>query len=81
MRMAESERVLHAEPELERRGVVDRLADVEAQRGPLDEAEDGDVHAQAHAERVGDAADDAAVRVDRAHVVERRQPDVPRADE
>ena len=42
--IAASERVLHAEPELP--GVrVDRLADIEAQRRPLDEAEDRDVHA------------------------------------
>src|SRR5262245_7220939 len=68
--------MLQAEPELERCVGVDRLGDVEPEGGAFEEAEDGEVHAEADAEGVGDAGDGPAVRVDRADVVERGEPDV-----
>src|SRR5690242_3049862 len=58
---ARSERMLDAEPELPRRGRVDGLGDIEAERGALDKAKDSHVHPQAHSQRMGHIADNAAV--------------------
>src|SRR5262245_37813646 len=76
-----SKRMLNPKPELRRRVGPDRLGDVEADHGAFDEADPGDVEAEAHADGVGDGALGLSVYPHVAGVVEGGEVDVAQADE
>src|SRR5262249_45145356 len=73
--------MLNPKPKLRRRVRPDRLGDVESDHGALDEADPGDVEAEAHADGVGDGALGVAADPHVAGIVEGGEVDVAEADE
>src|SRR5579883_2991361 len=79
--MINSKRNSHAEPELRAGTDVERLGDVEAQEGALNEAEPGDIEAEAGADCMGGGANGMAVGVHIAHVVEWHEIDIAQTED
>src|SRR5689334_13374740 len=73
--------MLNADPNLHARVALNGLGGVESEHGAFDDAEPLDIDAQTESERLGDVADAAAVQVDLAHIVKRREIDVADAGE
>src|SRR6476659_7864034 len=72
--------MLDTEPELPRCRRIDRFGDIDSECSPFDKAEHRQVDTQAGSDRVRDITDEPTVGVDAAHVIERREPDISRAD-
>src|SRR6266540_4763232 len=74
-----SEWMLNPEPELPGKIAIDGLRDVEAQSRAFDQAEPGDIHAQADAEGVANRTERMPVHIGVADVVERRRVNIAHA--